>query len=75
MVSADGPEPVPPPGRVPVLPPAFLPPAAPGGPAAVVVPPPANQSVLALSARYGKDLPAIGNGVVPYLPLDQMQKR
>ena len=60
------------PGAAPVLPPSILAPpvtAAPGPaalppPAAAAAPAPANQAVLALSARFGKDMPGVTGGVV-----------
>jgi hypothetical protein len=56
---ASGPIPPPPTLTQPAPPVAVAPPAAPA--AAAVAP---SQAVLALSARYGKDLPAIGSGLV-----------
>jgi hypothetical protein len=60
------------PGAAPVLPPSILAPpvtAAPGPaalppPAAAAAPAPANQAVLALSARFGKDMPGVTGGVI-----------
>src|SRR5262245_44430479 len=55
----------------PAFPPAALAPpmTAPPGPAAAAPPPaaaspPANQAVLALSARFGKDLPGVTGGII-----------
>jgi hypothetical protein len=59
------------PGAAPVLPPSILAPpmAAPAAPAAAppaaaLAPAPATQAVLALSAKFGKDLPNVTGGVV-----------
>lgn len=59
-------------GAAPTLPPSILAPpvVAPPGPAALpppaaaAAPPPSNQAVLALKARFGKDLPDVTGGVV-----------